>query len=344
MIDFRSDTVTLPTEEMMRAMQLAEVGDDILREDISVQELECLAAQVVGQEASVFTVSGTMSNQIAVMALTERGEEIIVGDRSHIYNLEVGGVAALSQVQVKPVLFPDGRIPLAKLSENIRSFGVQSPRSSLLCIENTYDLNRGIAITRAEIENAAAFAHEHSMKIYMDGARIFNASQKLKVNVDLLCRSVDAVQFCLTKGLSAPFGAILAGPSSFIEKARWLKQRLGGGFRQAGYMAAAAIVALKSANQTIDDDNKKADYLAALLTDKCPEIINWLPDQTNIIKIDLSLYKYNEDWFMQYLKSENILIKPLGNNKYRLVCHKDIKWTDLEKASEIILKCIMKMR
>lgn len=343
MIDLRSDTVTLPTEEMLRAMQLAEVGDDVLREDISVQELESLAARIVGKETSLFTVSGTMSNQIAVMTLTERGDEIIVGDRSHIYNLEVGGVAALSQVQIKPVSFSDGKIPINELSDCIRPVGIQSPHSSLLCIENTYDLNRGFAITEEEIESAATFAHKHGMKVYMDGARIFNAAQKLQVDVEMLCKSVDAVQFCLTKGLSAPFGAILAGPCSFIEKARWIKQRLGGGFRQAGYMAAAASVALKNGKKIIEDDNKKADYLAGLLMDKCSEIINWLPNQTNIIEINLSPYKYDENEFMQYLKNESILIKSLGNSKYRLVCHKDIKWTDLEKVSEIILQYVMNM-
>lgn len=336
MIDLRSDTVTLPTREMLKAMQQAKVGDDILREDLSVRDLEELSAKIVGKEAAMFTVSGTMSNQIAVMTLTERGDEIIVGDKSHIFNLEVGGVAALSQVQVHPVDFRDGQLECLELEKFIRSYGVQFPRSSLLCLENTYDLNLGIAIPAEQIKNISAVAHENGMNVYLDGARIFNAAQKLNIEVYQLCKPVDAVQFCLTKGLCAPFGAILAGSNEFIEKARWFKQRLGGGFRQVGYMAAAAIVALNKAGAQVEEDNRKAECLASLLLEQCPELLKWIPNQTNIIKIDISTFDCNEIWFMQQLKEEQILIKPLGNGTFRLVCHKDIQWSDLKEISEKI--------
>ena len=336
MIDLRSDTVTLPTEEMLEAMRYARVGDDILREDLSVKELEKLAAEIMGKEAALFTVSGTMSNQIAVMTLTERGEEIIVGDKSHIFNLEVGGVAALSQVQVHPVDFRDGKFGNQELEKYIRPYGVQSPRSSLLCLENTYDLNRGIAISKEQIEIVSAFAHENNMNVYMDGARIFNAAQKLQIEVSQLCKPVDAVQFCLTKGLCAPFGAVLAGSNEFVEKARWFKQRLGGGFRQAGYMAAVASVALQKATEQVEEDNRKAEHLASLLLEKHHDLLEWLPNQTNIIKIDISVFSCDEKRFLQQLERDGILIKPLGSGAFRLVCHKDIQWSDLKKISEKI--------
>lgn len=336
MIDLRSDTVTKPTTAMLEAMMYAEVGDDILREDVSIQELEQLAAAITGKEAGLFTVSGTMSNQIAVMAFTQRGDEIIAGAESHIYNLEVAGLAALSQVQVKPIFCPLGRMSLDKVEEAIRPYGVQSPRTSLICLENTYNLNRGYAVSAQEIENIALLAHQRQIPVYLDGARIFNAAEKLQTEIKNLCQPVDAMQFCLTKGLAAPFGSILAGSCDFIEKARWMKQRIGGGFRQAGYMAAAGIIALKTMRKQIAEDNQKAQYLAGSLQKFNAEIVLWEECMTNIVTLDLTSMDICEEKFLSGLLEHDIKVKSLGQNQYRMICHKDISWHDLHIISSVI--------
>ena len=343
MIDLRSDTVTKPTKAMLEAMMQANVGDDILREDISVQELESLGAKITGKEAGLFTVSGTMSNQIAVMAFTQRGEEVIVGAESHIYNLEVGGLAALSQVQVKAISCPVGKIPLDTLNRSIRSAGVQNPRTGLLCLENTYNLNRGYAIPAEEIQVASDIAHQYEVSVYMDGARIFNAAEKLQTCVPGLCQSVDAVQFCLTKGLAAPFGAVLTGSAAFIEKARWLKQRLGGGFRQAGYMAAAGTIALQTMQKQIAEDNRKADFLAAKLQKIHPDLVVWDGSMTNIISLDLSGFSITDEAFLQGLLQKGIKIKSLDEKKYRIVCHKDTSWDDLNYVETVIKHLLLRV-
>ena len=341
MIDLRSDTVTTPTRQMLDAMISANVGDDILREDISVQELESLAAQITGKEAALFTVSGTMSNQIAAMAFTQRGEEIIAGAESHIYNLEAGGLAALSQVQVKPISISRGNIPFEEITSAIRPYGVQSPKTGLICLENTYNLNRGYAISVEDTNKLANLAHQYTIPLYLDGARIFNAAAKLQVSVAQLCKSVDAVQFCLTKGLAAPFGAMLCGTAEFIEKARWMKQRLGGGFRQAGYMAAAGSIAIRLMQQQIAEDNEKASILATNLQNFDMELVHWGNNMTNIICLDLNHCSISEECFIQKLLEKNIKIKVLGKKQYRMVCHKDISWDDInivEKTIKEILR------
>lgn len=341
MIDLRSDTVTTPTRQMLDAMISANVGDDILREDISVQELESLAAQITGKEAALFTVSGTMSNQIAAMAFTQRGEEIIAGAESHIYNLEAGGLAALSQVQVKPISISRGNIPFEEITSAIRLYGVQSPKTGLICLENTYNLNRGYTISVEDTNKLANLAHQYTIPLYLDGARIFNAAAKLQVPVAQLCKSVDAVQFCLTKGLAAPFGAMLCGTAEFIEKARWMKQRLGGGFRQAGYMAAAGSIAIRLMQQQIAEDNEKASILATNLQNFDMELVHWGNNMTNIICLDLNHCSISEECFIQKLLEKNIKIKVLGKKQYRMVCHKDISWDDInivEKTIKEILR------
>lgn len=341
MIDLRSDTVTMPTETMLQAMMQAQVGDDILREDISVQELETLAAQITGKEAGLFTVSGTMSNQIAVMAFTNRGEEIIVGAESHIYNLEVGALSALSQVQVRAISFQEGRIPLKVLERSVRPYGVQSPRTGLICLENTYNLNCGYAVSVQETEAVAMLARQYNIPVYLDGARIFNAAEKLEVDVRQLCQAVDAVQFCLTKGLAAPFGALLCGSAEWIEKARWTKQRLGGGFRQAGYMAAAGKVALQTMQGQIAEDNRKAYFLAERLSKLSPGMACISERMTNIVSITLEEFPIANEIFLQKLLEQNIEVKPLGEKCYRMVCHKDISWEDITHVIKTIEQILL---
>ena len=224
LLDFRSDTVTQPTEEMRKAMASAVVGDDILGEDPTVQRLERMCATMFGKEAGLFVISGTMANQVAIMALTQLGDEIIVGEDTHIYNLEVGGLAALSGVQARPVRAELGRFSPADVKKAIRPRGVQSAISRVLCLENTYNLNRGIPLNLDYLKEMADIAHSHDMTVYLDGARIFNAAAAFNMSLAELCQPVDCLQFCLSKGLAAPVGAVLAGSPRIGPRSCFLRQ------------------------------------------------------------------------------------------------------------------------
>jgi len=226
-IDLRSDTVTKPTQEMRDGMRDAVVGDDILRDDQTVIELEELAAEMLGKEEAMFTVSGTMSNEIAVMVYTKPGDEIIVFSDSHIYNLETGALAAISGVQVRPVHSETGVYDPGMLRSAIQPEGVQRAKTSLICLENSFHLNRGLAVKRSDYEETIRIAKENGITLYMDGARIFNAAVTLGTDAKNLVDFCDSVSFCLSKGLCSPIGAIIAGSSDFIYEARRVKQRRG---------------------------------------------------------------------------------------------------------------------
>jgi len=257
-IDLRSDTVTKPTPEMREAMKNAVVGDDILRDDPTVIELEEMAAEILGKEMAAFTVSGTMSNEIAVMVYTKPGDEIIVFSDSHIYNLETGGLSAISGVQPRPVKTETGIYDSEFLKQAIMPEDVQRARTRLICLENSFHLDRGLAVRRVDYEQTIEIAKEKDIPLFMDGARIFNATIALNVNVRELVDFSDSVAVCLTKGLAAPLGSILAGRKDFIEEARRVKQRLGGGMRQAGAIAAPGAIALTKMVRRLDEDHINA--------------------------------------------------------------------------------------
>jgi threonine aldolase len=235
-IDLRSDTAALPTEGMFDAMRAAELGDDVLGEDVNVRKLEETAARMFGKEAALLVSTGSMANQVAVMVYTQRGQEVIVGAESHMYNLEGAGLAALSQVQARPVSCPKGYFDPAKVAGAIQGTGVQSARTGLICLENTYNLNRGYVMSLENIAEIASLATKNGIPVYMDGARIFNAAAALGIEAEEIARHVDAVQFCMTKGLGAPFGSLLMGRNEFIREARIVRQRIGGGIRHLGLL------------------------------------------------------------------------------------------------------------
>src|SRR5690606_1608769 len=209
---------------------------------------------------ALLAISGTMANQIAVMVLTKRGEEVIVCEDSHLYNLEVAGLATLSQVQARPIPVENGYGDPDKVDRSIRHGQIQTARTSLLCLENTYNLNRGQLISIENMKEIKELATRHHIPIYLDGARLFNASVALNVPPSVICQYVDAVQICLTKGLGCPLGSILAGDKTFIEEGRRMRQRLGGGMRQAGIIAAPALYALEHMIKRLKDDHQKASY------------------------------------------------------------------------------------
>ena len=319
-IDLRSDTVTQPTAAMREAMANAVVGDDILRDDPTVLELEALAAELLGKEDAMFTISGTMSNAVAVMGLCSPGEEAILHRGSHMYNLEYGSMSSLSGVQVRALDAPAGVFNLDELEAAIQAGDVQRPPTALICLENTFDLNRGLALPAESYEQTIQLARTKALKVYMDGARIFNAAVALGVPASRLTAGVDAVAVCLCKGLAAPLGSILAGSRAFIERARPLKQRIGGGMRQAGVIAAPAIVALKDMMARLAEDHETAADLRRGLMELGLNV-DREGHQTNIVHLTLDPEQTTAVQLVQTMQAKNIFIKPIGKYACRMVTH-----------------------
>jgi threonine aldolase len=322
----------------------AVVGDDILGEDPTVQELERMSAELFGKEAALFVISGSMANQIAIMTLTERGDEVIVGQDSHIYNLEAGGLAALSQVQVRALPGYRGEFKLEDIEQAVRKPGVQYPVSRVLCLENTHDLNRGLVLTPDYTAAAAEVAHRHGMKVYLDGARIFHAAEALGVDLKDLVAPVDAMMFCLCKGLAAPVGAILLGSSEFIDRARWIRQRLGGGMRQAGHMAAAGIVALRDMRGRLGQDHRRAKRLAEGLSEIDASLVDLSIVDSNTVRLELEALGLRAEVLAAKLLDYNIKVKVIADYRCRMICHIDIDDLDVAYALEAIRAIVAEHR
>lgn len=337
-LDLRSDTVTAPTEEMRDAMRNAWVGDVVLGEDPTVLELERMGAQLFGKEACVLTVSGTMSNQAAVLSMTGRGEQIVVHDQSHMYNLEVAGLAQICGVQARPIHAENGRLDLDELRANIISAAVQTAPTTLVCMENTFHLNRGLVVGKEHIDDVCGVAHGYGIPVYMDGARILNAAAALKMEPDRLCESVDAVSVCLSKALGCPIGSLLAGTEEMIGRARRMRQMLGGGWRQGGVVAAAGIVGL-SRWRALEADHVKARNLAFGLK-RLGLGIDMNQVQTNVIRIDLKPAGLYSDAFCKTLEGFGVKAKPIEPQAVRMICHKDVEEQDIPVALRAVSDCL----
>ena len=339
MIDLRSDTVTRPTPEMREAMKNAAVGDDILRDDPTVIELEELAAKMFGKEAALFTVSGTMSNEIAVMVYTRPGDEIVVFSDSHIYNLETGGLSAISGVQPRPVKTENGIYDPELLGQAIMPQGVQRARTRLICLENSFHLDRGLAVRKEDYKETIRIAKEKCIPLFMDGARIFNSAVALHTDVKELAGFCDSVDVCLSKGLAAPIGSMLMGSKDFIEEARRVKQRLGGGMRQAGVIAAPGIIALTRMVSRLHEDHENAERLRSGL-----EALGVNVDRkgilTNIVNLDVSPVGLEAASFAEKLSQFNIKVKVCSKTNLRMVTHHDIKQEDIPFVLENVKKMI----
>lgn len=343
-IDLRSDTVTQPTQQMRDAMYNAVVGDDIMRADPTVIELEKKSAAMLGKEEGLFLASGTMANQVAVMTFTNRGDEIIVGDTSHIYNLEVGALAALCQVQTRVMGTSKGYYDAEEIRSLIREKGIQNAHTGLICLENSMNLNAGLAVSAENINKVAALAKEHSIPLYMDGARLFNAAEALGADPAVLTKNVDAVMFALTKGLSAPFGAVLCGTSEFIEKARWIKQRIGGGFRQAGFMAAPAITALDTMISRLKDDRENAKLLGSLLEKIEGITIDTSKIHTNIVTASVEKLGISIEEFLNLLDEKGVKAKRISAASFRMVAHYGVESEDIEYTAHCVSQIADKFR
>ena len=327
-IDLRSDTVTRPTSEMREAMKDAIVGDDILRDDPTVIQLEELGAEIFGKEAALLTISGTMSNEIAAMIYAKPGDEIIVFSESHIYNLETGGISALSGAQPRPLKSDSGTYDADALCQAIMPPGVQRARTRLICLENTFHLDRGLAVEKSRYAGTIDMARKHNLPLFMDGARIFNAAVALNTTVADLVSFCDCVDVCLCKGLAAPLGSLLMGSKDFIDEARRIRQRIGGGMRQAGVIAAPGIIALTRMVQRLPEDHENAERMRSGL-----ESLGIRVDRggvlTNIINLDICPIGWKAPLFADRLNGSRIKVKVCSEHTLRMVTHNDIQSNDV---------------
>ena len=337
-IDVRSDTVTHPTEEMRKAMYEAEVGDDVIGDDPTVLKLQEMGAALFGKEACLITTSGTMSNQAAVLSLTNKCEQIVLHDKSHMYNLEVAALAQICGVQARPLPAPGGHYDLEQLEANIISPAIQNAPTTLVCLENTFDLNQGLVVDKAHMDAVCDIAHRHGLPVYLDGARVLNAAVSLKMDPAVLCEKVDVVSLCLSKGLSCPIGSIMMGPKAVIERARVMRQMLGGGWRQGGIVAAAGIVGLNH-YKDLQLDHEKAQTLARGLQ-KLGIGIDMAQVQTNVVRLDVSTVGMTALEFCGSLENFGVKAKPVGPTYVRMICHRDLLPEMIPTVLSAVERCI----
>lgn len=322
-VDFRSDTVTLPTQEMMRAMNSALLGDDVYGEDPTVNALQELSAEMMGKEAGLFVPSGTMGNLVSVLAHCERGDEAIMGTKGHTFLFEAGGISAMGGVfpHTLPNL-PDGTILLDDIINAIRPDDYHHPISRLIILENTHNRCGGTPISKEYTMDVAKIAHDHKMALHIDGARIFNAAVALKMNVKELIADADTITFCLSKGLCAPVGSVICGPKDFIAKASRIRKQLGGGMRQAGILAAAGIVALEKMVDRLEEDHARAKALASALSEIDGLRIDIDSVQTNMVYVSLDeTVNISTSQLMSEMTELGVKIGRVGKRQYRLVTH-----------------------
>jgi threonine aldolase len=338
LIDFRSDTVTQPTPEMRTAMANAEVGDDVYGEDPTINRLQEMAAALTGHEAALFTASGAMGNLVALLTHCGRSTEVILGDHSHIYLNEVGGMAALGGMQACPLPNqPDGTLKLEDIVRSIRAEDVHHPRTALVCLENTQNQCGAVALTPDYTSRVAALAHANKLKLQLDGARLFNAVVALGVPAQALAAPCDSVMFCLSKGLCAPVGSMLCGSKDFIAEAVRYRKQVGGGMRQAGILAAAGILALEHMVDRLVDDHVLARRLAGQLREIPAVVLDSETAATNMVYFHLgSDAKLTPAQLAQALAQRGMLTGYDELGHFRLVTHYWISAADVDKGVELI--------
>ncbi|MGJ3239697.1 MAG: low-specificity L-threonine aldolase [Anaerolineae bacterium] len=334
-IDLRSDTVTHPTPAMREAMANAIVGDDVYGDDPTVNQLEQDAAETFGQEASLFVSSGTQGNLIAFLTHCQRGDEAIVGDKAHTFVYEQGGMSALGGIMPHTVpVQADGTLKLEDIEGAIRADNYHFPRTRLISIENTQGTVGGVPLSAEYTQQVTELAHQHGLKMHIDGARIFNAAAAMKRTPQEMMGNADSLYFCLSKGLCAPVGSVLVGNTEFIKEARRVRKVLGGGMRQAGILAAAGLLALHEMSQRLHEDHDNAAYLAESLS--AIEGVRVVSQHTNFVMIWLEDdAKITPDEFSARLKDHNILANPYPGfkRKFRFVMH---YWITRERVEAVV--------
>jgi len=335
-MDFRSDTVTLPTESMLKEMVKAPLGDDVYGDDETVNRLEALAAEVMGKEAALLVPSGTMGNLIAVMAHTIPGQEIILEESSHIYLYEVAGIARVAGVQARTLKGENGALRVEDIEAAIRVDNIHFPETGLICQENTHNMGGGVAIPLEKMEAIYKLGKARNIPLHLDGARIFNAAEALAVNVKDIAQYVDSVMFCLSKGLCAPIGSLLVGDKAFIAKARKFRKMLGGGMRQAGIIAAAGIVALEEQSKRLHEDHSNAVLLAEKLSEIPGVKVDLSTVHSNIINVDFYDTGISIPNLVNKMRERGILVNGRNNRLIRFVTHNGVTKYDVLEAVEVI--------
>ncbi|MFW6119766.1 MAG: low-specificity L-threonine aldolase [Petrotogales bacterium] len=331
-IDIRSDTVTTPTPDMRKAMYEAEVGDDVYGDDPTVNRLEELSAKILGKEDALFVPSGTFGNQLAIMTHTNMGDEIILSDSNHIFVHEVGASSVIASVQMRTLECDDGEPEISRIEHSIREQDIHFPKTGLICMENAHSSGRVVELDY--LEKVKRLANKYNIPVHLDGARIFNAAIALDVEPKEIAKTADSVMFCLSKGLAAPIGSILAGDKAFIEKARKGRKLMGGGMRQAGIIAAAGIVALETMIKRLAEDHLNARVLAGKLSDI--PALNVLVDQLDINMVFFTLNKKSKINLVEMMNDKGIKINPPENGVYRFVTNKDITKKDIDEVTKAI--------
>jgi threonine aldolase len=340
MIDLRSDTVTRPTPSMRRAMMEAEVGDDVYREDPTVNLLEQRAAEITGKEAALFVPTGTMGNTIAVKLHTSHGEEVICDSRSHVLNYELAMMAWFSGCVARPIATPNGILTWEQIRREIRPLGPHWAPTGLITIENTHNMGGGTVYRMANIREICDGAHERGLRVHMDGARVFNAAVALGIPVREIVAPADTVMFCVSKALGAPVGSLLGGPAEAIARARLYRKRLGGGMRQAGVLAAAALVALEETPGRLSEDHANARFLAQGLA-RIPGIaIDPASIETNIVIFDVSATGLPSGEISARLKERGVLLNGVNEYQMRAVTHYDVDRAGCAQALEALAEAI----
>ena len=337
MIDLRSDTVTLPSNDMKRFIMDSPLGDDVYGEDPSVNLLQNKIAKIFNKEAALFVPSGTMANLIAVLTHCNRGDEVILGDKSHIFYYEAGGISAFGGIHSHQLKNnDDGTININDIKTSIRALGNDHfPKTKLICLENTHNACYGSPLNTEYFHDVKKVANKHDLSIHLDGARIFNAAIALNKTVDELTKDCDTISCCLSKGLSAPVGSVILGNKAFILKAKHMRKALGGGMRQAGLIAAGGIFSLENMIDRIADDHVNAKELAYELHKIKTISIN--PEQvyTNIVFIYNKNTKISNKQLLNELEKNNIKIDYKGNSKFRLVTHSGFKKRDINSVVKV---------
>ncbi|MBT3586719.1 MAG: aminotransferase class I/II-fold pyridoxal phosphate-dependent enzyme [Halobacteriovoraceae bacterium] len=333
-IDLRSDTVTTPTPKMLKCMMEAEVGDDVFGTDPSVNKLEEMAAGLFDKEAALFCPSGTMTNQIAVFLQAPPLSEIIIEESNHIYQYEVGGVAFNSRASVKTVNGDQGKLTQDQIMNAINPDDIHKPKTTLVCLENTTNRGGGATYSLEELEAISEICKRENLKLHLDGARLFNALAETAIPTAKIGGLFDTISICLSKGLGAPVGSLLLGDEGTIRKARQVRKVMGGGMRQAGFLAAAGIYALEHNRERLADDHLLAESLRELLKQQSyiKEVFN---GQTNIVLFDLSK-NYSPKNFLNFLNQHGILAVQFGPQRIRFVTHLGLDSSVLEPLAQVL--------
>lgn len=324
-IDLRSDTVTKPSKKMLDFMAKAKVGDDVYKEDPTVNRLENKISKMAKKDAALFVPTGTMSNLLSLLSHCDRADEYICGQDAHIYKYEAGGGAVVGSIQPQPIeIQKDGSLDLEQVKQAIKPPNNHFAKSKLLCLENTH---HGQVLSMDYLKKANSFAKDNNLLLHIDGARIFNAIVELGVKLSDITKYCDSISICLSKGLGTPAGSLLVGSTDFIEKARKYRKMLGGGMRQSGVLAASGLYALKYNIKSLKNDHKNAKNLA--LTIKNLKHIKLISNHTNMVFVSSK----NQHELVKYLQKHNILIS--GYGKLRVVFHRDISKEDTQKVIKV---------